>query len=93
MSCRRPARPRAPSLAAQIDTEILELRNFFEDHREEMLSLLGPGETGRDARQGAGAGSVTPPPLPHPALYTSSRQESESDKDDSTLAIRRQVPN
>lgn len=27
-------------LAEQIDCEILELRNFFEDHREEMLSLL-----------------------------------------------------
>jgi len=27
-------------LAEQIDSEILELRNFFEDHREEMMSLL-----------------------------------------------------
>jgi hypothetical protein len=34
--------PSAPSsyLAQQIDKEILELRNFFEDHREEMMSLL-----------------------------------------------------
>ena len=32
-------------LSQQIDNEILELRNFFEDHREEMISLLhGPGE-------------------------------------------------
>jgi len=28
------------SLATEIDREILELRNFFEDHREEMMSLL-----------------------------------------------------
>eukprot|EP00094_Tigriopus_californicus_P011557 TCALIF_11162-PA protein Name:"Protein of unknown function" AED:0.30 eAED:0.30 QI:205/0.5/0.6/1/0.75/0.8/5/30/873 len=28
------------NLAQQIDDEILELRNFFEDHREEMLSML-----------------------------------------------------
>merc|ERR1712218_328230 len=27
-------------LAQQIDSEIVELRNFFEDHREEMMSLL-----------------------------------------------------
>ena len=27
-------------LAEQIDNEILELRNFFEDHREEMMSML-----------------------------------------------------
>ena len=27
-------------LAQQIDQEILELRNFFDDHREEMLSLI-----------------------------------------------------
>ena len=27
-------------LAEQIDSEIVELRNFFEDHREEMMSLL-----------------------------------------------------
>lgn len=27
-------------LAAQIDNEILELRNFFDDHREEMMFLL-----------------------------------------------------
>ena len=33
------------TLSKQIDDEILELRNFFEDHREEMISLLhGPGE-------------------------------------------------
>ena len=33
------------TLSKQIDNEILELRNFFEDHREEMISLLhGPGE-------------------------------------------------
>ena len=27
-------------LAQQIDQEILELRNFFDDHREEMLFLI-----------------------------------------------------
>jgi hypothetical protein len=37
-----PAHPSPPSssLAQQIDREILELRNFFEDHREEMMSML-----------------------------------------------------
>ena len=33
------------ALAQQIDNEILELRNFFDDHREEMMFLLhGKGE-------------------------------------------------
>jgi hypothetical protein len=32
--------PPSSSLAQQIDREILELRNFFEDHREEMMSML-----------------------------------------------------
>jgi hypothetical protein len=32
--------PPSSFLAQQIDKEILELRNFFEDHREEMMSLL-----------------------------------------------------
>jgi hypothetical protein len=37
-----PSHPSPPStsLAQQIDREILELRNFFEDHREEMMSML-----------------------------------------------------
>ena len=43
-------------LAEQIDTEILELRNFFEDHREEMMSLLHGGEDERN---------VSLPAFPH----------------------------
>ncbi len=36
-----PSSARQPSvLAKQIDQEILELRNFFDDHREEMMSLI-----------------------------------------------------
>jgi hypothetical protein len=42
MSPPQPSHPSPPSssLAQQIDREILELRNFFEDHREEMMSML-----------------------------------------------------
>ena len=37
--------PQSQILAQEIDNEILELRNFFEDHREEMMTLLhGGGE-------------------------------------------------
>ena len=40
------------ALAQQIDHEILELRNFFDDHREEMLYLLhGQGEEGERVNQ------------------------------------------
>ncbi len=35
-----PPRGSTMILAQQIDQEIVELRNFFEDHREEMISLL-----------------------------------------------------
>ena len=35
-------------LAQQIDNEILELRNFFDDHREEMLHLLHGGKEAAD---------------------------------------------
>ena len=44
-------------LAQQIDNEILELRNFFDDHREEMLHLLHGGKEAADTSL-----PVLPPP-------------------------------
>ena len=41
-------------LAQQIDQEILELRNFFDDHREEMLSLLADQQQTKKMTTSAG---------------------------------------
>ena len=38
-------------LAEQIDNEILELRNFFDDHREEMMSMLQGPQVGPNQMQ------------------------------------------
>ena len=45
-------------LAQQIDQEINELRNFFEDHREEMLSLLSDQQAGKRSMTSAGCSPI-----------------------------------
>ena len=57
------------ALAQQIDNEILELRNFFDDHREEMLFLL-KGEEGERMNQSM--------PGPVPGLRCGEKSRSRS---------------
>merc|ERR1712223_1664683 len=45
-------------LAQQIDQEILELRNFFDDHREEMLSLLADQRQTKKMTTSAGCSPI-----------------------------------
>lgn len=45
-------------LASQIDQEIQSLRNFFEDHREEMLSLISTNEKTKVPMTSAGCSPI-----------------------------------
>jgi hypothetical protein len=72
------------ALAEQIDQEIVELRNFFDDHREEMLSLIKENSQELFPKRNNKAATVKRPAL---AMHKDERQAAVVVSGDSSTDI------
>ena len=86
-------------LASQIDQEILELRNFYEQHREEMMSLAKANNTSvgqnRSTLHSVDTQTSTKSPTKHQRHFVNRHSakylESESDSVDLSLQEERRI--